>query len=222
MRLAKQGFWGAASLVALLALSSFAMADGPAVRAAAPASLTPTGYSMVADGSVDMAVDADGQRWAAWTYARGLERDIAVARQIGRTWVPVALMTGDVATRDTQPSLDFMPDGRAIVAFRSAPFDGAPARIAVSVRHDGAWQPVFHATDGQHAARSPHLVRALGGVALVYVDEATQSIEQMLLLTAGDENEPHAGSNGPDPIPTINLPPPDQAWERPWSTKGED
>ncbi len=195
--------------------------------------LTPLDYRGE-DGPVAMAVDAGGTRWSAWSYRRGLEADIAVARQFGSVWSGAELLDPGNGLLDDQPAIAFLADGRPVVAWRQRA-DGAPGRIVYSLLDGGRWTDPAPVTPATIDASSPHLLRTGGSLVLVYVADGRAICTRVLFPEAqglsdlggnsasggiviegeggsrfeNDEDEPDSGSNGPDPMPTRSIPPPD-------------
>jgi len=198
-----------------------------------------------ADGPVAMARAADGSRWAAWSYARGLETDIAVAFEVGSVWSGAVLLDPDNGLVDDQPAIAFLPDGRPLVAWRQH-VDGGPGRIVGSILTAGSWSaPVALTPEGTDASQ-PRLLSVEQGLLLVWIADGRRAVSQSITPAAtvspatrqaetdsrggtdnvipgnptGKDPEADSGSNGPDPMPTRNLPPEDP--DRDYSTKSPE
>ena len=191
--------------------------------------LTPLDYRGN-DGPVAMATDAGGARWSAWSYRRGLETDIAVARQVGTVWSEARLLDAGNGLLDDQPAIAFLDDGRPVVAWRQKAGED-PGRIVYSVLIAGRWSDPQPVTPETIDASDPRLLRVGADLVLVYVASGRAIRTRILFPTmnwAGDQagrsgsrditvdgdarfeddkDHTDSGSNGPDPMPTRSLPP---------------
>lgn len=229
-----------AALIGLLlaALVAPALAAGPR-DLDRPGRLQPDSVA-AQDGPVSMAADAAGIRWAAWSYVSGLEADIAVSRSVGETWLPSALLGAGNGLIDTEPVIAFLADGRAVVAWTQRAHDDERTHVVFSFLATDGWSAPARINEAGTVARSPRLLTLDSGLAIVFVgdggslvsrrlavDESAATATQTKGRPTGTTVKPlpsahdssgtmtgdgafKSGSNGPDPMPTIRLPPPDR------------
>jgi len=194
-------------------------------------------YVSGADGPVTMAVDAEGVRWAVWSYASGLERDIAVSRNLAGTWTPPALVGEANGLLELDPVIGFLPDGRAVIAWTQSSESDGITRVVFSFQAGASWSAPRDVLGGAGTASTPRLLSIGGDLILVFVNGEGQ-VEMRALIAetvraSGDRRsavartpglsnpdtpkgrvgtpeatERDSGSNGPDPMPGIRRPPP--------------
>lgn len=229
--------------VALLALTivlamSAAMAAPLAGATRTRGSVEPD-YVTGNDGPVAMALDAQGVRWAVWSYASGLERDIAVSRNVAGTWSAPALIGQSNGVIDGEPAIGFLPDGRAVIAWTQMRPNEDGSSVVYSFQAGLSWSAPQAIPGLSVSASSPRLIATSTDLVLVFVTaEGAVETRALVAATAADSLERRgsgarsvgfgspvssgnnqigrpsgaperdSGSNGPDPMPTIRLPPP--------------
>jgi hypothetical protein len=204
------------------ALAVFAV-TGAGLAAAGPAAQVPHGFALEQDGPVSMVRADSGTTWAAWSYRRGLELDIAISHSIGQTWSPPVLIGTGNGLADVDPQLGFLFDGRPLLVW--AQTDGTASRIVAAVLGDDGWSdPTMVAPDG----RQPRLLSTADGLVAIGTDSNGTLFQQLIapardpstmggdvpMLDWGsysvlpsnpspqDEPDANSGSNGPGPMPT--------------------
>lgn len=181
-----------ALLALLVMIWAPALADSLDDRGAAP-----DYHDVVSkDGPVFMANAPDGRLWAVWSYASGLETDIAISTAIGETWSLPELVGRFNELDDLDPRIAFFPDGRPLLVWWQKPEQGS-SQVVYSVHVQGRWsKPQRLAPD---SASNPNLfVLPDGKIQVGYVD-VSGSISWQLLGQPGSTN---GATNGPDPMPT--------------------
>jgi hypothetical protein len=200
------------TLVTALALcGGAALAGSPPVSR--PAGLTPD-YRAEGDGPVTMAVDPAGRMWAVWAYAQGGEFDVAVSVSDGRVWTFPRLLGVANGRNDVDPRIAFLPNGTPVVVWWQEATATAGPRVMQSVARTGEFPLPTVVRDG---ARQPAILAAtsLSLTLGLIEDSGTVSTMQvpMTPIPVGpgwrEKPSPDGGTNGPDPMPTLVIKPPD-------------
>lgn len=200
-----------ALLIVVMLCTGAALAGAPPV--ARPAGLTPD-YRAEGDGPVTMAVDPAGRMWAVWAYAQGGELDVAVSVSDGRVWTYPTLLGIGNGRNDVDPRIAFLPNGAPVVVWWQEPNASAGARVMQSVARAGSFA---EPTTVRVNARQPAiLATSATSLTLGLVDDSGEVQTQQLPLSPIDVGpgwrerpEPDGGTNGPDPMPTLVIKPPD-------------
>jgi hypothetical protein len=163
----------------------------------------------VQDGPLVMADNGHGMRLAAWAYRSGLEIDVALSLRIGNTWGPVELFGQGNGLIDYEPDLAFLPDGRPVLAWTQRDARTGRSDVVFSMLTAEGWQAPERINQAGTNASSPHLVPSLGQLSVVFADASGQLVSRTFTTSAADEDETqgNSGSNGPDPMPNIRIPP---------------
>jgi len=198
-----------ALLIAVMLCAGAALAGSPPV--ARPAGLTP-GYRVEEDGPVTMAVDPAGRMWAVWAYAQGGEFDVAVSVSDGRVWTYPTLLGVANGRDDVDPRIAFLPNGSPVVVWWQTPNATAGPRVMQSVARAGEFSAP--ATVRENARQPAILASSDDSLTLGLVDESggvqtQQSPLSPIKVRERDKPEPDGGTNGPDPMPTLIIKPPD-------------
>ena len=200
-----------ALLITVMLCAGAALAGSPPV--ARPAGLTPD-YRADGDGPVTMAIDPAGRMWAVWAYARGREFDIAVSVSDGRVWTFPTLLGVANGRDDVDPRIAFLPGGSPVVVWWQAPNATAGPRVMQSVARAGEFPAP---TVVRENARQPAiLATSATSLTLGLVDDSGEVQTQQSPLSPinvgpgwRDGPGPDGGTNGPDPMPTLVIKPPD-------------
>lgn len=200
-----------ALLIAVMLCAGAALAGSPPV--ARPAGLTPD-YRAEGDGPVTMAVDPAGRMWAVWAYAQGGEFDVAVSVSDGRVWTYPTLLGVANGRDDVDPRIAFLPSGSPVVVWWQAPNATAGPRVMQSVARAGEFPAP---TVVRENARQPAiLATSTTSLTLGLVDDSGEVQTQQSPLSPinvgpgwRDMPGPDGGTNGPDPMPTLVIKPPD-------------
>ena len=198
-----------ALLIAVMLCAGAALAGSPPV--ARPAGLTPD-YRAEGDGPVTMAIDPAGRMWAVWAYAQGGEFDVAVSVSDGRVWTYPTLLGVANGRDDVDPRIAFLPNGSPVVVWWQAPNATAGPRVMQSVARAGEFSAP--ATVRENARQPAILASSDDSLTLGLVDESggvqtQQSPLSPIKVRERDKPEPDGGTNGPDPMPTLIIKPPD-------------
>jgi hypothetical protein len=204
-----------ALLIVVMACAGAALAGAPPV--ARPAGLSPD-YRAEGDGPVSMAVDPAGRMWAVWAYAQGGEFDVAVAVSDGRVWTFPTLLGVANGRNDVDPRIAFLPNGAPVVVWWQEATATAAPRVLQSISRAGEFAAP---TIVRENARQPAiLASSSGSLTLGLVDEAgeVQTLESPVTPTpiGGNWREkpsPDGGTNGPDPMPTLIIKPPETPYQ---------
>jgi len=170
---------------------------------------SPGAHDVERDGPVFMARDQTGRLWAVWSYRTGLNVDIAVSRAIGDTWTNPVLVGEANGAADLDPRLQFLPDGTGLLVWWQRPDDGSwNDRVVMAQQVGDSWTgPVQVSPSGQSANRPSVFVSASGSTAIGFVvtpEDGGPSSIQLTTVATMSSTGPNGGSNGPDPIPTVN------------------
>lgn len=201
-----------ALLIVVMLCAGAALAGQPPV--ARPAGLTPD-FRAEGDGPVSMAVDPAGRMWAVWAWAQGGEFDVAVSVADGRVWTYPTLLGVGNGRDDVDPRIAFLPNGTPVVVWWQQATATAGPRVMQSVAsRAGAFGTP---TIVRENARQPAILAAEDdNLTLGLVDESgevrTQQTSPSPIPPGSgwrEKPEPDGGTNGPDPMPTLILRPPD-------------
>jgi len=200
-----------ALLIVVMLCAGAALAGSPPV--ARPAGLTPD-YRAEGDGPVTMAIDPAGRMWAVWAYAQGGEFDVAVSVSDGRVWTYPTLLGVANGRDDVDPRIAFLPSGSPVVVWWQAPNATAGPRVMQSVARAGEFPAP---TVVRENARQPAiLATSATSLTLGLVDDSGEVQTQQSPLSPinvgpgwRDGPGPDGGTNGPDPMPTLVIKPPD-------------
>ena len=198
-----------ALLIVVMLCAGAALAGSPPV--ARPAGLTPD-YRAEGDGPVTMAVDPAGRMWAVWAYAQGGEFDVAVSVSDGRVWTYPTLLGVANGRDDVDPRIAFLPNGSPVVVWWQTPNATAGPRVMQSAARAGEFSAP--ATVCENARQPAILASSDDSLTLGLVDESGGVQTQQYPLSPikvreRDKPEPDGGTNGPDPMPTRIIKPPD-------------
>jgi hypothetical protein len=199
------------SLIVVMLCASAALAGSPPV--ARPAGLTPD-YRTEGDGPVSMAIDPAGRMWAVWAYAQGGEYDVAVSVSDGRVWTFPKLLGVANGRNDVDPRIAFHPNGSPVVVWWQEATATARSRVLQSVGNAGAFSEPLTVREG---ARQPAILATSAlSVTLGLVDESGEVQTQQSSFGPSpmgpgwhEKPSPDGGTNGPDPMPTLVVRPPD-------------
>jgi hypothetical protein len=152
--------------------------------------------------------------WAVWAYAQGGEFDVAVAVSDGRVWTYPKLLGVANGRNDIDPRIAFLPNGMPVVVWWQEATATAGPRVMQSVAWTGEFAP---STVVRENARQPAILAAgSGSLTLGLVDESGQVLTEQSQLKSvpigpgwRDKPSPDGGTNGPDPMPTLIIKPPD-------------
>jgi hypothetical protein len=153
-----------------------------------------------------MAQSPSGTLWAVWSYRHGGELDVAVSRSIGRTWTAPQMIDGLDGWDDRDPQIAFMPDGTALVTWWQQLPDGA-SRVLVSLVSGSGMSSPRVVSDPELNARQPRLYSEGESISVGFITEDPSTGEGGFTLMPVSPKQPHGGTNGPDPIPTISIDP---------------
>lgn len=200
-----------ALLIVVMLCTGAALAGSPPV--ARPAGLTPD-YRAEGDGPVTMAVDPAGRMWAVWAYVQGGELDVAVSVSDGRVWTYPTLLGVANGRNDVDPRIAFLPNGAPVVVWWQEPNASAGSRVMQSVARAGSFAAP---TTVRENARQPAILATsdssltLGLVADSGEVQTQQSPLSPIDVGPGwrERPAPDGGTNGPDPMPTLIIKPPD-------------
>jgi hypothetical protein len=162
----------------------------------------PQGFSDRWDGPISMAVDKQGAMWGVWSYRRGLEIDIAVARLVGRTWTAPELIGTGNGVADLDPRITFVGEIPFVTWWQDGPAL-RDERVVFAIRWNNTWVgPIQINTEGIPGSR-PNI---FGGdddeVTIGWVDPDGVLHGNGVQIKPKDP-EPEGGTIGPDPLPSI-------------------
>ncbi len=201
-----------AAAVILLLVSFFAAvpaAADPDIAPLRPTGLTPD-YHGEEDGPVYMATDPEGNLWAVWSYRNGIESDIAVTRNVGRTWLPPVLLGAGNGRNDLDPRIAFDVLGRAVVTWWQEGTEDALPRVLLSRLEDGVWKgPWVWSPEGVPAHHPNIFPGDDGQLHVAYIDDGNVIHANGVDIKPIDRPDPDGGTNGPDPIPSLVVGDPD-------------
>lgn len=181
------------AIVASLAPAAAAPPEGEELRRVPDADYR----DPLADGPAYMAVDGEGRTWAVWSYRRGAELDIAVARSVGRTWTAPELI-GTPGADDVEPRIAFTADNIPVIVWRQTVPDTDAGTIVATSLVNGLWTTAQRVGEGT----APALFVTGDRITVGFVDSTGQVCTRTYTVT-GIVLPYGTGSNGPDPFPGI-------------------
>lgn len=160
------------------------------------------------DGPLTMADNGHGLRLAAWAYQSGLEVDIALSQRVGNTWTPVELFGQGNGLIDREPDLAFLPDGRPVLIWVQFHPRSGHSDVVFSLLTAEGWRAPERVNAPGTSASAPHLVPTLGQLSVVFANGSGQLVTRAFSTNSGEGGyRSESGSNGPDPMPNISVPP---------------
>lgn len=201
-------------MLILLAILPAAMAADPGQL---PHQFAPY-YQNEDDGPVSMTLDSQGTMWAVWSYANGLEEDLAICRSIGNTWSPPSLLGVLNGRDDLDPRLSFTQEGIPVLAWWQ-PGDGENLRdrVLLSFLVDGEWTRPAQYSDPALNGRQPNFFDSGIDLTVGFLQIDPGTGESGISIAPVKLPEPGGGTNGPDPVPTFTV---DGEQEMPPNTGG--
>lgn len=179
-----------------------------------PAGLSPD-YRGEQDGPVFMAVDPGGRLWAAWSYAQGGEFDVAVSVSEGRVWTFPVLLGEANGRNDVDPRIAFLADGTPVVAWWQEATEGSTARVlhSAGTAAGGFSQPVVTRSESTRPSilATSEAGFTVGSVSIdggVTIDDIDVTPPRQSIRRGRERASPDGGTNGPDPMPTFIIRPP--------------
>ncbi|MFN7964749.1 MAG: hypothetical protein U0V87_03560 [Acidobacteriota bacterium] len=193
----------------LVCILILAMAAAGSTFAAAPrnsesrvGAQVPLGFSDRWDGPISMAVDKEGVMWGVWSYRRGLETDIAVAKLVGRVWTTPMLITTPNGVADLDPRISFVGSVPFVTWWQDGPEKG-DERVVFSILWKKAWiGPIQINAEGTPGSRPNIFSSDDDQVTVGWID-----IDGVLhgngVVIKPKDPQPEGGTIGPDPLPSI-------------------
>lgn len=193
-------------LVSTLILSIVAVGSA---LAAAPRSVdsrssvtVPLGFSDRWDGPISMAVDKDGSMWGVWSYRRGLETDIAVARLVGRTWTAPELIGSSNGVADLDPRIAFVGDVPFVTWWQDGPRQ-RDERVVFAIRWNNTWVGPFQINMESVPGSRPNIFGSDADSVTVGWVDCDGALHGNGVQIKPKNPEPEGGTIGPDPLPSI-------------------
>ena len=165
-------------------------------------------YRIAEDGPAFQAMDPTGRLWAVWSYDNGIEKDLAISFELGRTWVTPELVGAQNGMADLDPRIAFTKQGVPVIVWWQQGIDDPDvARVMVSYYVDGSWSaprqvnPMGSRAHSPSAFPNPH---AESGLSIGYVNDAG-GVDSAPIDGQPDARptDPNGGAEGPEPMPTF-------------------